>query len=72
MTIPDKSVGFSLKKGYKKPLALPGHQFQMNVQRRVAVVLALELEYQYQLLIAQRLLEEETAPVTQSRISDGL
>ena len=67
MTIPDNPLDFLARKGNKK---VPQHclsiSSKINVQHRAAVVLALELEYQHQLLIARRLLEEETGdPVAQ-------
>ena len=43
---------FSLKLGIKCHLPLLGHYFKINVHRRAAVVLALHLECQYQLLIS--------------------
>ena len=55
-------MGFSLKRGIKRPSPLLGHHFQKDVQRR-AVVLALELEDQHQLLIiARRLLRRRRSP----------
>ena len=67
MTIPDNPLDFLARKGIKKvPQHYLGISSKINVQYRAAVVLALELEYQHQLLIARRLLEEETGdPVAQ-------
>ena len=68
VTIPDNPFDFLARKGNKKkvPRHCLGISSKINVQYRAAVVLALELKYQHQLLIARRLLEEETGdPVAQ-------
>ena len=60
-------MGFSRKIGYKKAVSPDWASVpKIKIQCRAAVVLVLELEYQHQLLIARRLLEEETGdPVAQ-------
>ena len=59
MTIPDSRWDFLARKGINRPPTLPGHQSKIDVQCGAAVVLALVLEYQHQLLIARRLLKEK-------------
>ena len=60
-------MGFSRKIGYKKAVSPDlGISSKIKVQCRAAVVLVLGFEYQHQLMIARRLLEEETGdPVAQ-------
>ena len=57
MTIPDNRWDFLARNGINRPSTLPGHKSKINVQYGAAVVLALVLEYQHQLLIARRLLK---------------
>ena len=52
MAVLDNSRDFLSKIRYHLPLL--GHYFQINAHRRAAVVLALHLEFQYQLLIVRR------------------